>query len=30
MGLLAVAGGIYTRVHLRDAMDIGRQHRRAA
>jgi MFS family permease len=30
MGLLAVAGGIYTRVHLRDTMDIGRQHRRAA
>ncbi|HEX5156501.1 MAG TPA: MFS transporter [Ktedonobacterales bacterium] len=30
MGLLAVAGGIYTRVHLRGSMDIGRQHRRAA
>ncbi|HKW23837.1 MAG TPA: MFS transporter, partial [Ktedonobacterales bacterium] len=30
MGLLAVAGGIYTRVHLRGSMDIGQHHRRAA
>jgi MFS family permease len=30
MGLLAVAGGIYTRLHLRDAIEVGQQDRHVA